>query len=85
MPAKVKFEIDSAGVAGLLKSGFVAADVASRAQAIAAAAGSGWQVESGLSLKGDRAGSRVFTHDPKTLAKNKKNHTLMRAIDAGRG
>jgi hypothetical protein len=84
MPQTMKFELDSDGVAALLMSGFVAADIAGRAHGIASAAGPAWAVSSQLSTKGDRVASIVYTADPKAIAENHKNHTLMRSIDAGR-
>lgn len=85
MPSKIKFEIDSDGVAALLKADFVANNIAARARTIASTAGDAWQVSSQLSTKGDRAASIVYTVDPKAIGDNAKNHTLMRSIDAGRG
>ena len=82
--AKVKFVVDQDGVGQLLKSSFIAGDVQRRANQIASTAGPDWQVEAGLSLKGDRAGARVFTKDSKAIRQNNKDHTLMRALDAGR-
>lgn len=81
---KVKFEMDSGGIGDLLKSSFVASDLKRRASQIASTAGKGWSVRSGPSLKGDRVASVVYTQDPKAIRKNGKEHTLMRALDAGR-
>jgi hypothetical protein len=84
MPGKVEFKIDTAGVGALLQSDFVAADIAKRAHAIASACGDGWKVSNQLSTKGDRVASIVYALTPKAIAENAKNHTLMRAMDAGR-
>ncbi len=84
MGIKSKFVINQDGVKALLNSQEVYADLERRASAIAATAGEGWESESRLSFKGDRASAVVFTDDPATAARNRKYHTLMFAIDSGR-
>lgn len=79
-----KFKIDRDGVKQLLLSDGVQADLTRRAYQIAGTAGEGWEVETGPSAKGDRASARVSTTDPKVRAINNRDHTLMRALDAGR-
>jgi hypothetical protein len=81
--AKVTFKINNSGVKELLNSEAIYNDLGRRANQIASTAGEGWKAESRLSFKGDRASAVVFTDDPKTLARNRRDHTLMRSLDAG--
>lgn len=83
--AKVTFKINPDGIKQLLNGAEISGDLERRANQIAGVAGEGWEVASRLSFKGDRASATVFTNDPKTAAINRRDHTLMRSIDAGRG
>jgi hypothetical protein len=83
--ANFKIELNSAGVAALLKSPEVQADLARRADAIAAAAGAaggvfGHDVQVGRT----RARAMVWTEDVAAMEAEAKDRALTRAVDAGR-
>jgi hypothetical protein len=80
--AKSRFVLNSAGVAELLKSSEVQADLASRAGAIADAAGEGFEASSYAGAH--RARASVITATFEAMLEEAKNRTLTRAIDAGR-
>lgn len=79
----VRVEINKAGVRALLKSVEVQADLKRRAEAIAAKAGDGMEVETDVGA--NRARAVVVTRTESAKKAEAKNHTLSRALDAGRG
>lgn len=82
--AKTKFKLDRSSVANLLKSQEIQSELLRRAHAIAGVAGDGWEVDSGLSVRGDRVSATVKAVTFKARKENAQKHTLMRSIDAGR-
>jgi hypothetical protein len=79
----VKIELNAAGVRALLQSGEVQADLHSRAQRIAGAAGEGMEVES--SVGRSRARATVRTESTDARVAEATGRSLTNAIDAGRG
>ena len=82
--ADFKFELNSAGVKALLRDPSVLADLESRARRIAASAGPGMVVDSGVT-SGGRARAAVYTGSPEAIRNERGRKALTRAIDAGRG
>lgn len=78
--ARVK--LNRKGVRELLQSSEVQADLERRANAIAAAAGEGMEVDSGVGRTRARASVRTATREA-VLAET-QNRALTRALDAGR-
>lgn len=78
----VRVEVNPEGVAELLKSDGVAADLKRRAKEIALAAGDGHDVayEEGAT----RSRAAVFTETAEAAYAEQRSRTLTRAIDAGR-
>lgn len=77
------FELNRAGIAELLKSAEVAADLRRRAEAVAAAAGTGHRVEA--TTTGTRARAAVITDTIPAMVKEATDRNLSRAFDAARG
>ncbi|MGV9364522.1 hypothetical protein [Amycolatopsis sp. NPDC003731] len=82
MAGKVTLKLNSAGVVELLKSEGVLSDLADRADAIAAAAGPGF--ESDWERGPKRARASVRTTDYESRLAEARERALTRAIDAGR-
>jgi hypothetical protein len=82
MAAEIKVEINSAGVRDLLRSPEVMADLERRAQAIAAAAGDGFEVEMYKGRNRYRATVRTATEPARRAEAT--DRVLTRAIDSGR-
>lgn len=80
--ASVRIEINADGVRELLRSQEVRDDLQRRAERIAAQAGEGYEADSSLSPKRARANVRTVT--PEAMRDEAINHTLERALDAGR-
>lgn len=87
--ARVTVKLNKAGFAALRNSPEVMADLNRRATRIANAAGEGFAAR--LDQRGSssmssrpRARASVGTTDAKSIRKNAKENTLMRALDAGR-
>ena len=81
--AKVDIELDSAGMAELLRSDDVRRDLDERARRIAAAAGPG--MRSSSTRGHSRAIAMVWTDTPAAMRAEATSRKLTRAIDAGRG
>lgn len=80
---RIKWELNTKGVAALLRSPGVKADLQNRANRIALGAGVGVR---GYVWDGhDRARARVVTTTPDADWRQARYNTLGRAIDAGRG
>lgn len=74
--------LELTGVDDLLKSPEVLADLRRRANAIAAAAGEGHEVDVRVGARRARASVRTATFD--AMRAEAKDRTLTRALDAGR-
>lgn len=79
----MRVRLNRQGMAALLKSSEVQADLTARAQRIAAAAGSGHEVTSMVGRTRARASVVTATH--RARAREASRRSLTRAIDAGRG
>lgn len=80
---RIRWELNKPGVAALLRSPGVKADLQRRADRIALAAGAGVV---GYVWEGfDRSRARVFTASEEADYRQARYRTLSRAIDAGRG
>jgi hypothetical protein len=77
-----RVELNSAGVAELLKSPEVQADLRRRGDAIALVAGPGHEVS--LHVESRRASVIVFTESPEAMAAEAEDRNLTRSLDAGR-
>lgn len=82
MPPVIEVVLNKAGVGELLRSDEVRADLQRRAEAIAAAAGEGYEVQVYRGRTRYRAEVRTGTEVARR--DNAEDHSLMRAIDAGR-
>lgn len=82
MARNVKVKLNRRGVVELMKSPGVVEDLHRRAQAIAAAAGSGHRIEEGETP--NRARVAVITDTIPAMIREAKRQSLTRAIDAGR-
>lgn len=82
MATEVRLELNRAGMAALLKSEEVQADLRRRAQAIAAAAGEGMDVDVRVGATRARASVRTGTDEARRAEATDK--TLTAALDAGR-
>lgn len=88
----VKVRISSAGAKALLTSAGVAADIESRASAIAVSACAKTSPDemrnapymSEVDNGGTRARGRVWTASPHGIRSNNKHNTLLNSLDAGR-
>ena len=80
MATKIKF--NSKAIAALLKDPAVVADLKRRAEAIAAAAGEGYDAVSSEPRR--RARAAVVTATDAAREDNAENNTLLRALQAGR-
>lgn len=72
----------SAGIRALLRSEAIRADLARRAEAVAAAAGEGHITDSEIGR--NRARAAVITATGKAMRNEAENRSLTRAIDAAR-
>lgn len=63
----------------------VQAELARRGGRIAAAAGDGYDSESGITGGRGRARTAVFTATGEAVRDNARNHSLLRALSAGQG
>lgn len=82
MATSIRVVMNRAGVAALLKSEEVQADLKRRADAIADAAGPGMEARVGVGRT--RARATVITADFDAMLAEATHKTLTRAIDAGR-
>jgi len=80
---RAKVKLNGAGIARLLKSAAVQAELERRANAIAGAAGPGMKVESNPSSQRARVSVHTDTFEAKQAEATDRR--LTRAIDAGRG
>lgn len=80
---RVKWQLNKAGVAALLRSPGVKADLRARGNRIAAAAGPG--VSAHVWEGFDRSRARVTTTTREADEREATSRSLSRAIDAGRG
>lgn len=81
--ADAKIKLNSRGMAELLKSAAVLADLRARANRVAAAAGPGMEVEARVGRTRARASVRTAT--PEARRAEATSRKLTRAFDAGRG
>lgn len=81
--AKIRIEVNDAGIREILKSDAVQADLQARANRIAAAAGSG--MEASAFIGRTRARASVITATAKARKAEATNRSLTKALDAGRG
>lgn len=79
---RVKFDFHYDGFNEVRRDPAVAAEVERRAEAIAGAAGDGYEVRTSESKS--RARAVVITATPEAMVDQARNHTLERSIDAGR-
>jgi hypothetical protein len=77
-----KVKLNNAGVRALLTSPEVVADLKRRAEAIAAAAGPGMEVDEAIGPKRARVSVRTATFE--AIIAESKDRDLTSAIDAGR-
>lgn len=86
MATKIRFEFESAGFAALINTPQVAAEVLARAEAIAAAAGDGFDASAvKLNFGGSsRPGAVVVTATDEARRAEAADKRLTSAIDAGR-
>lgn len=82
MARNVRVELNRAAVRDLLKSPEVLADLERRAEAIAAAAGEGMEVDSQIGSNRARASVRTATFE--AMRAEATERRLTRALDAGR-
>lgn len=82
MSADLKVEMNDAGAQELLRSREVEADLLRRARRIASAAGQGYEADS--SVGSVRARATVWTNTIEARRDEATNHSLVRALDAGR-
>lgn len=80
---RIKWELNKKGVAALLRSSGVKADLQNRANRIATAAGPGVQARVWEGF--DRSRARVETVTREADERQATQRTLSRAIDAGKG
>ncbi len=79
----VRLEFNAEAFAQIRKAPGVLADVRRRAEAVATRAGDGYEAEA--DLESNRASAAAFTNTAEARAENARNHTLINALDAGRG
>ena len=82
MSKRVRVKMNSAGARALLQSSEVQADLRRRADAIASAAGPGF--ESSIFVGKNRARASVITADFEAIRANAKTNVLLKSLDAGR-
>jgi hypothetical protein len=78
-----RVDVNSDAIRQLLRSGEVQRELLRRAKLIAAAAGDGYEAESMIGQ--NRARASVRTVGPAAAMDEAIDHTLLRALDAGRG
>lgn len=83
MARKGKLDINEAAVAKALKSSGMQADIRRRVEAIAAAAGPGF--EASVVVGRNRVHGSVISKTKKAARQEAKRRALSRAVDAGRG
>jgi hypothetical protein len=83
MPNAAVVKLNKAGVAELLKSSPVLADLESRAERVASAAGEGFETDSEIGKT--RARASVRTVSRKAMEAEAKDRALTRAIDSAGG
>lgn len=81
--ATVKVDIRPGALGEIAKSREVGAELDRRAQAVAAAAGSGYKALPGMESRRERAS--VITATRRAIVDNSRNGTLLKALDAARG
>lgn len=81
--ADIRIEINSAGIRSILQSPEVEAFLRAKAERIAAAAGDGMEVSSGIGATRARASVTTATNDAREAEAT--DRALTSAIDAGRG
>lgn len=79
---KVRVDLHIAGFNALRNSPGVVGLLRSKANAVASAAGAGHDVQ--VKVGGARARATVMTKTPAARAREAKNRTLLRAVDAAR-
>lgn len=79
---KVKVKLNSSAVRALLRSPEVADDLRRRAERIADTAGLGYETD--VTIGKNRARAAVFTDTFQAMHDEAVNHSLLRALDAGR-
>ena len=82
MAERIRIKLNSAGVRALLKSGAMQAELRSRAQRIAGAAGEGHEVHVGTT--GTRARAEVVTKTFEAMRNEAVHRNLTRAMGSGR-
>lgn len=82
MMAKTRVVLNHAGFRELLTSAKVEADLRSRAERVASAAGEGYEVLHNASRR-ERAGFTVLPTTPEAIRSEAKNHNLLAALGAG--
>ncbi|MER2134185.1 MAG: hypothetical protein ABS910_05830 [Arthrobacter sp.] len=81
--AKSKIKLNSSEVRRVLKSREIQADLVSRAERVAAVAGSGFEVRTNIGP--NRARAAVVAVSSKAQRAEAKSGALSKALDAGRG
>ena len=76
--SKMKFELNSSGVSDLLRSKEIQAILLDKGNEISERAGDGFEVKVSPGQK--RANATVSTTDIKSMAKNAKDNTLLKAL-----
>lgn len=76
--SKTKFKLNSSGVSNLLRSKEIQAILEEKGSAVAERAGDGFEVKVSPGQK--RANATVSTTDIKSMAKNAKDNTLLKAL-----
>lgn len=83
MATKIRVDLNSEGIAELLKSTELQNELDRRAQRVAAAAGDGFEADTYIGR--DRARSVVRATTAKALRAEAQDRALTRALDAARG
>ncbi|RKV93147.1 MAG: hypothetical protein D8H99_28795 [Streptococcus sp.] len=76
--SKTKFKLNSSGVSNLLRSKEIQAILEEKGSAVAERAGDGFEVK--VSPGHKRANATVSTTDIRSMAKNAKDNTLLKAL-----
>lgn len=76
--SKMKFELNSSGVSDLLRSKEIQSILLDKGNEISERAGDGFEVKVSPGQK--RANATVSTTDIKSMAKNAKDNTLLKAL-----
>jgi hypothetical protein len=83
MASNIRVDVNQSAIRDLLRSREVERDLLARAQRIARAAGEGYEADSQIGT--NRARASVRTVGPAAAMDEAIDHTLLRALDAGRG